>query len=31
MVGQIGLGKPIEDRLKIDQRTGSEAGHDLVQ
>ena len=31
MGGQIELGEPIEDRLKIDQPTGSEAGHDLVQ
>jgi hypothetical protein len=31
MDGQIGLGEPGEDRLEIDQRAGSEAGHDLVQ
>jgi hypothetical protein len=31
MGGQIGVGEAVEDRLKIDQRAGSEAGHDLVQ
>lgn len=31
MGGQIGFGEPIKDRLKIDQRVGSEAGHDLIQ
>ncbi len=31
MGGQIGFGEPVKDRLKIDQRAGLEAGHDLVQ
>jgi len=31
MGGQIGGGEAVEDRLQIDQRAGSEAGHDLVQ